>query len=179
VSKAYVVGVASGNPSPAGFGIVIQLGSVTLLERGQALSRASSLEATLGGVLEALRDLPASETTTVVVSDHLLAIRLLCGAEHPESRTIRAALEDIAVLVRQRRLQVAYLHQQAWQEEPLARSAALAQESYQRAWTTRNSPVCPRCRGQMQIHERAGRKEWRCQNTNCRGSIRVYQERTL
>jgi len=175
MSQVYVVGHASGQPSPGGFGIIIRQGGRVLLEREQALDITTTLSATLTGVREALTELPPGCIYTEIHINHITAYNLLMELIQPDRHRVKDILNEITILAGQRRIETEYIHLWPGTHRDLDTAETMAHSSARRAWTTIGSPACPHCGDQMTSRRLTDGSFWVCQTPHCGGRLRQYE----
>lgn len=177
MSSIFVAGHASGKPSPGGFGVLIKLGTVILLEHEQALNSTTTLNATLTGVREALQDLPDGTVYTEIHLNHFLACELLTNTLAPHHPQLAQLLCEIRTVQEYRRIETEYVHLLPGTHRDLDAADRMARKSAARAWTTIGSPACPNCGDQMITRHQATGTYWVCQSPHCGGRLRQYERR--
>lgn len=174
MQNVFVAGHATGTPSPGGYAYRIMQGTNVIISGDRGLARTTVTHATLTGVREALRELARGAHAQIITADQT-AEALLSGRyapQHPDLRQLCAEIHQITV---HSALTVDVMHTEPSTVTQLADTARDAQQASVRAWSTANSPACPRCRSQMSIQN--GR--WHCTDENCTVTLRVYETRTM
>lgn len=170
MSRIYISAVSQQAPSHGGFGLLLYQGGVLITERQQTLPNTSPLLASVTAARAAVLEAPAGEST-IIISDNPKLPALCTGNAQVRNPKLRALLSDIRNITHQRDLEPHWQHQHTSQSTELQAAQRLAVHAQQTAWVTHNSPVCPKCGGQMIVDN----ETWVCRNPNCHGKLQTYQ----
>ena len=170
MSRIYISAISQQTPSHGGFGLLLYQGSALIAERQQTLPTTSPLLASVTAARAAVLEAPAGEST-IIISDNPKLPALFDHNTQIKNPKLKALLSDIHHIIHQRKLDTHWQHQDASGSPELQAAQRLASIAQQTAWATHNSPVCPKCGGQMIVEG----ETWICRNPNCHGRLETYQ----
>lgn len=174
MSRIYISAISQRAPSHGGFGLLLYQGSALIAERQQTLPTTSPLLASVTAARAAVLEAPAGEST-IIITDNPKLPTLFNENVQIKNPRLTALLTDIHHIIHQRKLDTHWQHQDASGSPELQAAQRLAMKAQQTAWATHNSPVCPKCGGQMIVEN----ETWTCRNSNCHGRLKTYQLESL